>query len=514
MRVRGRLIVDALAPAAPGSFVAEGGRIKELDCNPLASPHSAKPDRSRPASAGCIVSGFIDAHLHPLEVGLELLQVNLTGTRTIAEVLERISQRRVEATEWGMLLAFNLEPDNLLEGCYPCRRELDRVVADVPVLVYRVDGHSAVVNTVGLDLLLRDRAPFRLAAGVELDRHGEPTGVLRGAAYEQASRWFKRRLPQEMVDEALLCCGQDAVRQGVTTIAALIGTEETTTDEFRVMLDTLGRGLPAAVPFVQSWNHEHALAFGLKRIGGCLLIDGSFGSHTAALSQDYADAPGTAGTAFVPDEKLVHFLRRSEELGLQTSVHAIGDRAVEQVVRCHESVGGSSLRHRIEHAELLNPGLVRRIARLGLVLGVQPAFEAVWGGPDRMYSCRLGTRWRMTNPFRDLLAAGVILAGGSDAPITPVAPLLGIKAAIEHPNTEQRVTPEQALAMFTQDAALSLGLEDETGRLAPGLRADFAVLTDDPRTGSDCRVAAAFRAGRCVLEDHALLGSLDCSIEP
>lgn len=491
MRVNGSVITDARARPVFGSLVIEQGRIVAIESHPGTTPSPT------------IVPGLIDAHLHPLELGLELRLVNLKGATTVPEVLDRLAERRADAVELGMMLGFNLEPDNLIERRYPWRGELDRVIADVPVLVYRVDSHSAVTNTAGLALL----SPLP-AIGAEVDDRGGLTGVLRGPAYEQASRRFKRLIPPELVREALLRCGREAGRQGVTTIAALIGTEETTPDQLQTMLDVLSSGPARAVPFVQTWNHELVLRFGLDRIGGCLLIDGSFGSRTAALNRDYSDTTGSSGMAFVTDEKLTAFLRRSEELGLSTAVHAIGDRAVEQVVRCHETIGPSPLRHRIEHAELLNPGLIERIARLKLVLGVQPAFEAAWGGPDRMYSCRLGDRWRRTNPFRSLIQAGVVLAGGSDAPITPVSPLAGIRAAIEHPNPEQRVSPEQALALFTENAAFSVGLESEVGQLAPGFSADFTVLTGDPRTTTDCRVAATCRAGNWVFKDDRLLQSL------
>ncbi len=491
MRVKGTLVTDAWARPASGAMVVEQGRIVALEHHP------------NPAPAPTIVPGLIDAHLHPLEVGLQLLLVNLAGATTVPEVLDRLADRRADAVELGMMLGFNLEPDSLVERRYPCRSELDQAIADVPVLVCRVDGHSAVTNSAGLALL----SPLP-AIGADTDGQGKLTGVLRGPAYEQASRRFKRLIPTELVRAALLRSAQEAARQGVTTIAALIGTEETTPGQLQPMLDALAAAPVRAVPFVQSWNHELALTFGLDRIGGCLLIDGSFGSRTAALNGDYSDAPGNSGMAFVSDEELTAFLRRSEELGLSTAVHAIGDRAVEQVVRCHETIGPSALRHRIEHAELLGPGLIERIARLQLVLGVQPAFEATWGGPSRMYSRRLGDRWRRTNPFRSLVQAGIVLAGGSDAPITPISPLAGIRAAVEHPNPEQRVAPEQALAMFTGNAAFSLGLEREIGQLAPGFSADFTVLTADPRTTHDCRVVATCRSGNWLFQDAGLIQSL------
>ena len=263
-----------------------------------------------------------------------------------------------------------------------------------------------------------------------------------------------------------------------------------------------------AVPFLQTWDIEAPRRFGLKQAGGCLLIDGSFGSRTAALSQDYADAPGNNGASYVTDEKLLSFLRAAVEAGMQTAVHAIGDRAVEQVVHCHEQLAEAGsrnpLRHRIEHAELLNDSLISRVAQFGLVLGVQPAFEAEWGGPDKMYAQRLGERRRSTNPYRRLLDSGVCLAGGSDAPITPIDPVAGIRAAMERPNPLQTISGEEALAMFTSAAAFALNRERVCGSIEAGKNADLTVLTADPRTTARCRVVATIRGGKCIYKNETL----------
>jgi hypothetical protein len=248
--------------------------------------------------------------------------------------------------------------------------------------------------------------------------------------------------------------------------------------------------------------------FGLRQAGGCLLVDGSFGSRTAALSQAYSDAPGNSGIGYVSDEKLLSFLRAAAAAGLQATVHAIGDKAVEQVVRCHEQLAepglGNPLRHRIEHAELLNDPLIDRIARLALVLGVQPAFETEWGGPDRMYALRLGERWRSTNPCRRLLDSGVRLAGGSDAPITPIDPVAGIRDATMRPNPQETVGGEEAMAMFTLLAAFALNRENVCGSIDIGKDADITVLTSDPRTTARCRVVATFRGGTCTYRNETL----------
>ena len=492
MKLTGQTIVDARARPRPATVVF-GNRIEAV----LEAPGLG--------TGGFILPGLIDSHTHPLEVGLQALFADMGGTGSVAEVEQRLRERRQDARDRGMMLGFNLEPDRLREHRYPRRDELDEVIPDVPVFIYRVDGHSAVTNSAGLQLVLASWPGVR-PPGVDGDCSGRPTGVLRGEAYERASRVFKHRLAPETVHEALRLAGRQAAAKGVTTIGALVGVDDTTDAEWRVLLDGLTGCDVATVPYLQTWDVEVTRRYGLKQTGGCLLVDGSFGSRTAALSQAYSDSPGNTGAGYVTDEKLLAFLEAAAAAGLQTAVHAIGDRAVEQVVRCHEQLDGFSsgnpLRHRVEHAELLSDALVDRIARLGLVLGIQPVFETEWGGPDRMYAKRLGERWRSTNPYRRLLDAGARLAGGSDAPITPIDPVAGIRAAIERPNPSQTVAAEEALEMFTSTAAFALNRDGVCGSIAAGKDADFTVLTSDPRTTAGCRVVATFRAGSCTYNDE------------
>ena len=481
MALVGKLIAGPESEPRYSRLEVEEERISAV--SPLAEP--APPD------APFLCPGFIDTHTHPIETGLQELFVDLGSCQNIKDVLESVSARLKQLGEPEVMLGFDLEPDRLVEKRYPLRQELDSACPGIPTLVYRVDGHSAALNTPGLHLALRGELP----SGTELDDAGEPTGVLRGSAYEQASRAFKRRLSNDTMRRALSAAAALAARQGVTTFGALVGSDDLDEPGWRFLLDTLSALPVRAEPFLQTLHPETAANLGVPRVGGCILIDGSFGSHTAALLADYADSGGN-GVLYLSDEDLSAFIGEADRLGLQTAVHAIGDRAVDQVIRCHESLPGHSrARHRIEHAELLNPDLVARISSLGLVLGVQPVFEAWWGGPERLYSRRLGDRWQQTNPWRDLLDAGVVLAGGSDAPITPMNPLAGVRAALEHPNPAQRVKPDEALAMFTTGAAFSLNLEDRVGRLEPGYQADIVLLDKDPRKDSGCRVLGSWAAG-------------------
>ncbi len=481
----GLLIIDAKSKPFPGRLIVEGEKITATIPTAESKPQCY------------IAPGFIDAHTHPLETGLGMIYPDFSAARSIADVLEILKTSIERMPDSPIYLGFNLEPDRLKEHRYPYRRELDRLNNQVPVLIYRVDGHSAAVNSKALEALPETDYP-----GVEFDGAGKPTGVVRGKAYELLSANWKRLLPLEIIREAINFTARTAFRNGVVALGALVGSNELTENEWALLLDALGSAPIKMIPFLQTWKVEVAQQFSLSRIGGCLLVDGSFGSHTAALFADYADAIGYQGVLYQEDSKIIDFLLRAIKMKLQTAFHAIGDRAVSQIVRCHEQVACQTLkehlRHRIEHAELLSSDLVKRIAALDLIVCVQPSFEIAWGGPQGMYAKRLGERWRYTNPYRTLFDNKIVVAGGSDAPITPINPLHGIYAAMNLPNESQRLTGPEALALFTENAAYSLGIENVTGRLESGMEANFVILSGDPRTDFSARILATYYRGQML----------------
>lgn len=485
--ISGYLILEPEIHPFPGKLVIESGKIAAiLPLNEIENKTFIAP-------------GFIDCHTHPLENGLAILFPDLSSVNSVTESLDVIADTVRLNTDLPVIMVFNFDPDRIKEHRYLYRRELDRITKNKPIFVYRVDGHSGIANSASLALLTQKQQE-----GIELDGAGRPTGVVRGKAFEIISVLLKRLLPPKVIRDAIDLTARQAATRGVTTIAAMVGSPEMNDHEWQIILEALASSIIRMVPFVQTWKPDLAFRLNLSRIGGCLLLDGSFGSHTAAISGEYCDALGFNGMLYQNDDIIIEFLRQSAELGLQTAFHAIGDRAIAQLIQCHEKIAIDykikELRHRIEHAELLTPELISRIAHLNLVLCVQPSFEVIWGGPSRMYSQRLGPRWRLTNPLKSLLKAGVHIAGGSDAPITTLDPLAGIKAAMSLPNMEQRLSPVDAFALFTKNAAYALKMEEQIGSLKPGFTADFVILNADPRTCQETTILGTYLAGKAIYE--------------
>jgi predicted amidohydrolase YtcJ len=219
---------------------------------------------------------------------------------------------------------------------------------------------------------------------------------------------------------------------------------------------------------------DTAAELGAAGAAGDLFCDGSLGSHTAALTAPYADALDTSGNLYLTAEDIAEHIRRCTAAGLQAGFHAIGDAAVDAILDAVERLGpGSGTGHRVEHAEMVQAPT--RLAASGLTASMQPAFDAAWGGPAAMYAERLGAaRAAALNGFASLAEAGVPVAFGSDAPVTPIDPWAGVRAAAYPRTPASAISPEAAFAAHTQGgwAAARRGGE---GLLEPGAAATFAV---------------------------------------
>jgi len=209
-------------------------------------------------------------------------------------------------------------------------------------------------------------------------------------------------------------------------------------------------------------------------------------SHTAALHEPYADNPSSSGVLYFTDEKLREFVLEAHKNGLQIAMHAIGDRAVDQLLDAYENALNKhprkDHRHRIEHIEVPTADEVKRCKELGIVLSIQPAFVYYWDMKN-FYEARLGIqRAHRIHPYRFFLSEGILIGGGSDAPVTPIDPIIGIHAAVNHLIPSHSINVLEALRLFTIDAAKLAFQEKTVGSIEEGKLADIVVLSENPMT--------------------------------
>jgi hypothetical protein len=311
--------------------------------------------------------------------------------------------------------------------------------------------------------------------------------VVRDDANHRARRHALGQLPK-----ATLVAAQDqalalAARRGVVCVHEMGGPDVSSRRDFELLLGRLDALPLQVVCYWGAFDLEYVVDRKLSQVGGDLFLDGSLGSHSAALSTPYDDRPETRGSLYHDDAELTDLYVRATMAGIQVGVHAIGDRAIGQALRCARravrAVGHApfaACRHRIEHVELLGSDGADRMAELGLAAGVQPAFDAAWGRPDGMYEHRLGSRRaKSMNPFADLWRRGVPMGGSSDSSVTPLNPWHGVAAAVHHHRASQRLGLPVALELFTLGGRVLARQERTTGRIQAGQRADLTAFPGD-----------------------------------
>jgi len=458
-------------------LLVERGRIARVGAGPPDPELSALPTLD--LSGGVLLPALHDAHVHLLSTGLMQTTPDLGAASGMDEVFSILADA-ARAFEGDLLRAHSFDPDLLPDGRYPTGAELDAISSETAIFVRRRDGHSSIVNARAAELLAVDPS----TPGVDRSEGG-PTGVLRGEAHTLAATRSGEMLTDAERRGAFRAAARLAASRGVGVVHSLVGAADPgdRDRDVEVLLGVEDELCVDVVVYPQMVDVDYVVGLGLPRIGGCILLDGSFSSGTAALDEPYADGGGL-GNLYFEDDELTGFMRSAHEKGLQVAVHALGERAISQAVRCYdEACGGDAhgARHRIEHCELPTPEHMADMRRIGLSACVQPTFEHLWGGEGGMYERRLGSsRAARSNPFRTMLASGIRLAGGSDSYVTPLDSLLGIHSAVNRPNESERLEVYDAVSLFTKGAAWFSFDENRRGVLEPGSEASFVALDADP----------------------------------
>lgn len=430
------------------------------------------------AQGNTVLPGFIDSHFHVVQTALDSVSLDLSDVKTHEELGERIKEAS-KAYSGGYIRGIRLSEEQFEEKSFPRRMLLDKYCNDAPVVLNSLEYQVSMLNTYAM---LYFKIPFT-AEGIETDENQMPTGIFR----KQANAILRTNILKGILDrdrkKAITKIMGTILMNGITTVNAMEGGFMYS-DKDANFLHEYGREFPIDIAlFYQTMDIEKIKAMGLKRVGGCLYIDGTFGARTAALSFEYADCPGTMGSLRLTQQELNDFVLKCYKNKLQLALYTIGDRAIELALNAHENAfyqtGITGLRHRLEHVELVNEKQIRRAKDLGIIFSMSPTYEKYWGGPDKMYAQRLGDKYTCTNPFKKIIEEGGIICGGSDSNVTEPRPLLGIHSAVNHPVEKHRVDIYEALKMYTCNGAYSIFEENNKGTLTVGKLADVVILDKD-----------------------------------
>lgn len=454
-----------------------------------------------------VVPGFNDAHVHFVGGGAALAGVQLRSAKSQAEFRQRIADFArtqpkgtwIENGEWDHTAWTPAE--------YPTHSLIDDVTPDNPVAVWRLDGHMLLANALAMKLAGIDKNTKNIPGGVILrDADGDPTGIFKDAATQLIMRAIPPRSAAQ-ITAAVLAAQKYALENGVTSVQDLPGStsDKTASANLRVYQQLLRQGQLhvriSASARLLDWQQladrgiESGFGNGMLQIGGLKsFADGGLGAGTAWMFEPYANAPANRGIAsdeLLQADKMFADMQDGDRAHLQLITHAIGDRANHTILDMYERIekedGPRDRRLRIEHAQHLLPGDIARFAKLHVIASMQP-YHAIDDGRWAEHSIGL-QRIQTSYAFRSLLDVGTVLAFGSDWPVAPMVPLMGIYAAVtrrtlDGKNPEgwvpsQKISVPEAVHAYTVGAAYAEHDENAKGCIEAGKLADLVVLSAD-----------------------------------
>lgn len=474
------------------AIAIKNDKIVEVGTNNEIKPWINKSTKIIDLKGKTVTPGFIDTHVHISEFGRSLTTIDLRGINSIKAIQQKLKEQVQKTPKDRWIFGHGWDQERFKEKRYPTKRDLDKVSPNNPVILRRVCGHICVVNSNTLELANITRET-KSPPGGKIDRTPrtrEPTGILRENAMDLILKIIPKPDENELVEACIRAC-QKAVESGLTSVHWIIDspTEISVIQKLRAQ-NRLPLRVYVLIPvefldyLIKMGLHT---GFGDNRVKiGCIkiLADGSLGARTAALNEPYSDQPETKGMMLYTPEELNRLVIKAHKAGFQLAIHAIGDRTLEIVLNVLEEtlsrVPRENHRHRIEHASVLNEKTIQHMKRLNLIASVQPHFivSDFWAaervGPERA---------RYVYPFKTLIKEDVMVTGGSDCPVEPINPLFGIQAAVARKTfPEERIGVDDALRIYTINAAYASFEDDIKGSIEAGKLADLVVLSKNPLT--------------------------------
>lgn len=441
-----------------------------------------------------VVPGLVDAHTHFYYFALSLGRVQLDGLPTIEKCLARIKEFSSKQPKNEWVVGDGYSPDRFTKRVEPDREMLDAVTGGRPAFIFSKDMHSAWVNSRALEIAGIKKSTRDPEGGtIERLSDGTPSGVLREkSAYDPV--WQKIGQPsRKEVDRRYKQALEYAYRKGVTGVHSFDGPDGYQYYMELAASDKMGLRVnyyPGAALLPQLIKNKvyYGLGTPFFRIAGVkIFADGALGSQTALCFKKYIGSKDNYGIEVTSTKEMIQLIREARRLNLPAAIHAIGDKAVSNVLDAFEAVPlpDFGARNRIEHLQLVRRSDIARVKKLRIVASMQPSHCPSDIGIVRKY---WGERGKDAYVFRTLIDKGIDLAFGSDAPIEPLDPLAGVAAAVRRARQgsndtlypEQKITAAEALHRFAVGPAIACGQEHERGYLLPGYPADFVILADDP----------------------------------
>ena len=517
--------VDPSRPFVEAMVVANG-RVVFTGPARAAMTYRGSSTRVLDADGQTIIPGMIDAHVHLLGLGTALRTVDLVGTTSYDQIIQRVAARAKEVPAGTWITGRGWDQNDWGDTRFPSHEALSRAVPNHPVYLTRVDGHAALVNAAamkaaGLTAAAQDPTGGRIVrgtgnepSGVLVDRamglvaraipaaSKEETRAATRAAIRETNKWGLTGVHDAGVGRNVIDVFEELAKEGQYSLRnyVMVANDDAAIDHY------LGRG-------PQSGLYDNRLWIKAIKISA----DGALGSRGAALIEPYSDEPANRGLITIPEGRVKSVAVKALGKGFQVNVHAIGDRAnrvvLDEMEAALRDVPVADHRFRIEHAQIVNSEDIPRFGKLGVIPSMQASHQTsdmYWAG-NRIGPVRLLGAYA----WRSLLNSGVIIPNGSDFPVEHVNPLISFHASVARQDAndypaggwfpEQRMTRDEALKSMTIWPAYASFMEKEVGSLEPGKLADFVILDQDiMRVPNEMilrtRVLATYLGGKPVYE--------------
>jgi predicted amidohydrolase YtcJ len=478
------LTMNSVQPTAEAVAVKDG-RIVKVGTTEEIKQYVGKDTNVIDLQGRTVVPGFIDAHIHVADFGKFLTWLDLKDADSIKELQRRLRERVQQIPKGRWIIGSGWDQACFAEKCYPRRSDLDEVLPDNPVVLYHQCGRVCVVNSKALEFAGVTKETAAPSGGViEKDAEtGEPTGILRENATDLVWKTIPEPDEDELLEATKLAC-EKIVEAGVTSIHWIVASLAEVSLVKKLRSENR---LPLRVHVIAPASLLDQLDDKAELLGVKVFVDGSLAARTAALTEPYIDSPDTKGELLYSQKELDTLVAKAHKANIGLVMHAMGDQAIDMALSAVEKalteVPKMGHRYRLEHASVLNEELIGRIKRLGMIVSVQPKCVisefAVWSAVDRLGQ----ERARLLYPLKTLFREGIGVVGGSDCPMEPISPMSGIQAAVTRQYfPEQQITVDEALKMYTVNAAYASHEENVKGSVEEGKLADLTILSDNPTT--------------------------------